>query len=172
MLGMPAGAAEEWTTAYKRDLADDEKRLLSHLRDGKWDAILEEAKGQRVNWWMWAGDAAVNKYAAQWVAEKAKELYDIDVKFVAIKDTVEGVQQVIQEKTAGKHTGSAVDLNWISSENLKTLFQGEMLFVNWPTEIPSAKYLDFEDPTISHQGGAICGQHLPCLEPLSARVRL
>lgn len=157
MLGMPAGAGEEWATTYKRELADDEKRLLAHLRDGKWDAILEEAKGQRVNWWLWSGDAAVNKYAAQWVAAKAKELYDIDVKFVAIKDTVEGVQQIIQEKTAGKHTGSAVDLNWISSENLKTLFQGEMLFVNWPTQIPSAKFIDFEDPTISHQGALFVG---------------
>ena len=159
MLGMPAGAAEEWTTVYKRDLADDEKRLMSHLRDGKWDAILEEAKGQTVNWWMWAGDAAVNKYAAQWVAAKAKELYDIEVKFVAIKDTVENVNQVLNEKTAGKHTGGAVDLNWISSENLKTMKQGEMLFVNWPTQIPNAKYIDFDSPTISHQGALFVGNN-------------
>ena len=159
MLGMPAGAADEWTTVYKRDLADDENRLLSHLVGGKWDAILEEAKGQRVNWWMWSGDTAVNEYAAQWVAATAKELYDIDVKFVPIKDTVEGVQQVVQEKTAGKHTGSAVDLNWISSENLNTLLQGEMLFVNWPTKIPNATYIDFEDPTISHQGPQFVGNN-------------
>ena len=138
MPTMPVGAAE-WTTELKRELADDEKRLLSLLRAGKWDEIVEEAKGQSVNWWMWSGDAAVNRYGDQWVAGRVKELYDIDLKFVPIKDTVEGVNQVVNEKTAGKHTGGTVDLNWISGENFTTMMQGEMLFVNWPIEIPNAK---------------------------------
>jgi putative spermidine/putrescine transport system substrate-binding protein len=158
MPTMPVGAAE-WTTELKRELADDEKRILSLLRTGKWDEIVEEAKGQSVNWWMWSGDAAVNRYADQWVAGRVKELYDIDLKFVPIKDTVEGVNQVVNEKTAGKHTGGSVDLNWISGENFTTMMQGEMLFVNWPIEVPNAKYIDFDDPTISHHGLIFIGNN-------------
>jgi putative spermidine/putrescine transport system substrate-binding protein len=126
------------------------------LPDG-WSEIVNEAKEQRVNWWMWAGDAAVNRYSGQWVAGRVKELYDIDLKQVAIKDTVEGVQQVVQEKTAGKHSDGAVDLNWISSENLKTMMQGDMLCNDWAFKVPNAKYIDFDDPTISHHGVLFVG---------------
>lgn len=135
---------------------DDCKRLASML-PGKWDDVVKEAKGQTVQWWLWSGDAAVNRYADQWVANRVKELYGITLKRVAIKDTVEGVQQVVQEKTAGKHTGGAVDLNWISEENLQTMQQGDMLCVAWPSKVPNAKYIDFKDPTISHHGKLFVG---------------
>ena len=135
---------------------DDCKRLVSMLPD-QWDEVVNEAKGQRVNWWMWAGDAAVNRYSGQWVAERVKDLYDINLKQVPIKDTVEGVQQVVQEKTAGKHTNGAVDLNWISSENLKTMMQGDMLCHDWAFNVPNATYINFEDPTISHHGVLFVG---------------
>jgi putative spermidine/putrescine transport system substrate-binding protein len=150
--GMPAEAAEDWTTELKRELAEDEIRLISLLKAGKWDDILKEARGQSMNWWMYAKDPAINKFASQWVAERVKKKYGINLKQVSIKDTVEGVNQIVNEKNAGKHTGGSVDLNWISKVNFRTLKQGEMLFVNWGTEVPNAKYIDFNDSTISHHG--------------------
>jgi len=158
VLAMPAALATPGMAASKTDGHADCERVLSMLPD-QWDKILEEAKGKRVNWWLWAGDAAVNRYAEQWVAEQVKERYGIELKRVAIKDTVEGVNQVVNEKTAGKHTGGAVDLNWISSENLKTMIQGDMLCIKWPTMVPNAKYIDWEDPTISHQGALYVGDN-------------
>jgi len=152
-------AAEIQDTVFERALAEDEQRLMSYLKAGNWDAIVEEAKGQSVNWWMWSGDAAVNRYADQWVAGQVKEMYDINLKFVPIKDTVEGVNQVVSEKNAGRHTGGSVDLNWISGENFATLMQGEALFVNWPMRVPNAEYIDFTDPTISHHGQKYIGNN-------------
>ena len=151
LLAMASTPSKSQTAGHQ-----DCKRLVSMLPDG-WSEIVNEAKEQRVNWWMWAGDAAVNRYSGQWVAGRVKELYDIDLKQVAIKDTVEGVQQVVQEKTAGKHSDGAVDLNWISSENLKTMMQGDMLCNDWAFKVPNAKYIDFDDPTISHHGVLFVG---------------
>ena len=127
---------------------EDCKRVINM----SWDELLKEARGQSFKWWMWAGDPGVNKYVDEWVTAKAKELFGIKVKRVAIKDTVEGVQQVIQEKTAGKHTGGAVDLNWISSENLKTMIQGEMLCMGYQNKLPNSKYIDYTDPSVAFHG--------------------
>jgi putative spermidine/putrescine transport system substrate-binding protein len=124
----------------------------NRVRNMSWDELLKEAKGQTVNWWMWAGDPGVNKYVDEWVAQKAKELFGITVKRVAIKDTVEGVQQVISEKQAGKHEGGSVDLNWISSENLKTMIQGKMLCEDYQKKLPNAKYIDYTDPSVAFHG--------------------
>jgi putative spermidine/putrescine transport system substrate-binding protein len=124
----------------------------ARVRAMSWDAILEEAKGQTVNWWMWAGDAGVNRLVDEWVAAKAKELFDITVKRVAIKDTVDGVQQVIQEKQAGKHMGGSVDLNWIGTENLKTMIQGQLLCEGFQKKLPDHKYIDYTDPNVAYHG--------------------
>jgi putative spermidine/putrescine transport system substrate-binding protein len=113
-----------------------------------WDEIVKEARGQTVHWWMWAGDEGVNRYVDQWVAPRVKELYGITVKRVAIKDTVEGVQKVVGEKQAGKTTGGAVDLNWISGENLFTMKQGGLLFTGYRDKLPGSRHINWEEPVI------------------------
>lgn len=117
-----------------------------------WAALEREARGQTVTWWLWAGDPGVNKWVDEWVVPKAKELYGITVKRVPIKDTVEGVQQVVQEKQAGKHTGGAVDLNWISSENLNTMIQGSLLCEGYQKKLPNSKYINYDDPSVAYHG--------------------
>ena len=123
-----------------------------------WDAILEEAKGQEVNIWLWAGDPSVNQYIDEWVGSKAEKLFSIKVGRVAIKDTVEGVMQVVSEKTAGRHTGGSVDVNWISGENLRTLIQGDMLCTGYRDKLPNAKYINFDDPIVAFHGSMEVGQ--------------
>jgi putative spermidine/putrescine transport system substrate-binding protein len=132
--------------------------LLSHT----WEEILKEARGQTVNWWMWAGDEGVNRYVDQWVAPRVKELYGVTVKRVAIKDTVEGVQKVVGEKQAGKATGGSVDLNWISGENLFTMKQGAMLFTGYRDKLPNAQYINFEEPVVKYDRAvAVDGAAMP-----------
>lgn len=118
----------------------------------QWADIEKEARGQTVTWWLWGGDAGVNKWVDEWVVPKAKELYGINVKRVAIKDTVEGVQQVVQEKQAGRHSGGAVDLNWISSENLNTMIQAALLCEGYQTKLPNHKLIDYNDPSVAYHG--------------------
>lgn len=115
-----------------------------------WDDVLKEARGQTVNWWMWAGDEGVNRYVDQWVAPRVKERYGVTVKRVAIKDTVEGVQKVVGEKQAGKLKGGSVDLNWISGENLHTMKQGGLLFTGYWNRLPNSKYINWDEPVIKY----------------------
>ena len=115
-----------------------------------WDEIVSEARGQTVNWWMWAGDEGVNRYVDQWVGPRMKELYSVTVKRVPIKDTVEGVQKVVGEKQAGKLTGGAVDLNWISGEHLFTMKQGGLLFTGYRDKLPNGKYINWDEPVIKY----------------------
>lgn len=162
-VGAPQVAAQE-----------DDQRLLAM----SWDEIVEEAKGQTVHWWMWAGDAGVNQYVDQWVGSRVKEKYGINLKRVAIKDTAEGVQQVVQEKNAGKTTGGAVDLNWISGENLLTMKQGGLLFTGYRDKLPNAKYINWEEPVIKYdraipvEGAAIAwGRYQQVMSYDSAKIK-
>jgi putative spermidine/putrescine transport system substrate-binding protein len=126
--------------------ASDDERLLKM----SWSEILKEARGQTVRWWMWAGDAGVNQYVDQWVAPRVKSLYGITLQRVPIKETAEGVQQVVGEKQAGKMTGGTVDLNWISGDNLFTMKQAGLLFRGYRDKLPNAKYINWEDPVIKY----------------------
>lgn len=122
----------------------DGERLLKM----SWDEVLKEARGQTVRWWMWAGDAGVNQYVDQWVAPRVKSLYGVTVQRVPIKETPEGVQQVVGEKQAGKNSGGTVDLNWISGDNLFTMKQAGLLFTGYRDKLPNAKFVNWEDPVI------------------------
>lgn len=126
------------------------------VRSLPWDDIVKEAKGQTVNWWIWSGDAGVNQYVDDWVAARAKQ-FDITVNRVGIKDTVEGVNQVLQEAQAGRHMGGTVDLNWISSENLNTMIQGDLLCTGYQALMPNAKFIDYSDPAIAYHGSLEVG---------------
>jgi len=138
------------------DIRIEDQILLTQIKTN-WDKVVEMARGQTVKWWFWSGDQEFNKYVSQWSANRVKELYDINLVFVPIKDTVEGVNQVVNEKNAGKHSDGAVDMQWISSENLKTMIQGDLLFTGWPWLLPNSKYVDYGDPTIADQGGLVVG---------------
>jgi putative spermidine/putrescine transport system substrate-binding protein len=118
-----------------------------------WDEIVKEARGQTVQWWLWAGDEGVNRYVDQWVAPRVQERYGVTLKRIPIKDTVEGVQKVVGEKQAGKHSGGSVDLNWISSENFLTMKQGGMLFTGYAGKFPNTRYIDWDSPISAYTAG-------------------
>jgi len=145
------------TNAQTLDQVRAEERLLLTYLKTDWDKVLELARGQTVKWWFWNGDQEFNKYVSQWVADQVKSRYDITLVFVPIKDTVEGVNQVVNERNAGKHIGGSVDMQWISSENMKTMIQGDLFFEGWPWLLPNSRFVDYGDPTIADQGGLVVG---------------
>ena len=163
-LTAPAGwAASEDAALLKKD----------------WNEIVKEARGQTVRFWMWAGDAGVNQYIDEWVAPRVKQLYGIELKRVAIKETAEGVQQVVGEKQAGRLKGGSVDLNWISGDNLFTMKQAGLLFQGYRDKLPNGKYINWEDPVIKFDrstpvdGAAIAwGRYQQVLTYDSAKVRV
>jgi putative spermidine/putrescine transport system substrate-binding protein len=112
-----------------------------------WDSVLESARGQTVNWYLWGGSDSINAYVDNFYGTALKERYDITLNRVPLADTVDAVNQVLSEKQAGTDPGS-VDLIWINGENFFTLKQADMLYKDWAQQLPNAQFVNWENPAI------------------------
>jgi putative spermidine/putrescine transport system substrate-binding protein len=114
---------------------------------GGWDDVLAAAKGKTVNWYMWGGDETINKLVTGYLSDEAQKL-GVTINQVPIADTVDAVNKVLGEKSAGKDTGGSVDLIWINGENFATMKQGSMLYCGWTRGLPNAEYINWDDPIV------------------------
>jgi putative spermidine/putrescine transport system substrate-binding protein len=114
---------------------------------GAWDDILAAAQGKTVNWYMWGGDETINQLVTGYLNDEAQEL-GVTINQVPIGDTVDAVNKVLGEKSAGKDTDGSVDLIWINGENFATMKQGDMLYCGWTRSLPNAKYINWDDPIV------------------------
>ena len=117
-----------------------------------WDSVLEAARGQTVNWYLWGGSDSINAYVDDFYGKALKERYDITLNRVPIADTVDAVNQVLSEKEAQVENG-AVDLIWINGENFFTLKQAEMLYPDWARNIPNSALVNWDNPAINRDFG-------------------
>ncbi len=113
-----------------------------------WDSVLEAARGQTVNWYVWGGSDSINAYVDNFYGTALKERYDITLNRVPLADTVDAVNQVLSEKQAGTDPGS-VDMIWINGENFFTLKQAEMLYPDWAQKIPNSALVNWDNPAIN-----------------------
>ncbi|MBS9402853.1 ABC transporter substrate-binding protein [Halomonas sp. TRM85114] len=101
-----------------------------------WEAVLDEARGQTVYWYAWAGEQRTNDYI-DWVAKRVDEQFDIELTHVKIGDTAEAVSRVLAEKQAGNHDEGNVDLIWINGENFATMKDNDLLFGPFAEALPN-----------------------------------
>lgn len=113
-----------------------------------WQSVLNAARGQTVNWYMWGGSESINRFVDDFYGKPLKERYDITLKRVPLADTVDAVNQVLSEKEAGRDPG-AVDLIWINGENFLSLKQADMLYGDWSRRIPNAARVNWENPAVN-----------------------
>jgi len=125
----------------------DESQTLS------WDEAVKTARGQTVDWYMWGGSPAVNKYVNGFLAEKLKEKYAIKLRQVPVKDISEVVSKLVVEKQAGKNSGGNVDLMWINGENFRTCKSNNLLYGPFADTLPNIKYVDRKNPTVANDFG-------------------
>ncbi len=116
-----------------------------------WSAVLSEARGQRVNWYMYGGDETLNRFVAGPLTQRLKR-YGVTVNQVKITDTAEAVNKVLGEKQAGRDKGS-VDLIWVNGENFATGKQAKLWRCGYDRNLPNAKYVDFTDPAVASDFG-------------------
>ncbi|RDB42784.1 ABC transporter substrate-binding protein [Halomonas sp. DQ26W] len=109
-----------------------------------WESVLDEAHGQTVYWYAWAGEERTNDYI-QWSARQVAERYDIELVHVKIGDTAEAVSRVLAEKQAGNHERGNVDLIWINGENFATMKTNDLLFGPWSEQLPHYPLTDPEN---------------------------
>ncbi len=113
-----------------------------------WDSVVNAAKGQTVNWYIWGGSELINRFVDDFYGKALKERYSITLNRVPVADTVDAVNQVLSEKQAGKDPG-AVDLIWINGENFFTLKQANLLYPGWARMLPNSALVNWDSPAVN-----------------------
>ena len=129
----------------------------------EWQAILDEANGQTVNWFMWGGSDRINAYVSDYIGGLAAE-FGVTINRVPLTDTVDAVNTVLGEKQAGRDEDGSVDMIWINGENFKTGKQAELWFCGWTDALPDRQYVDNDSAAILNDFGTPVDQ---CESPWS-----
>ncbi len=116
------------------------------------DEVTEAAQGQTVDWYMFGGDERLNTYVNGYVKDALAER-GVTLNQVKITDTVEAVNKVLGEVQAGRTEDGTVDMIWINGENFKTGKQADLWYCGWDKVLPSAEFVDFEDPLVANDFG-------------------
>jgi putative spermidine/putrescine transport system substrate-binding protein len=125
-----------------------------------WEAVLAEADGQNVRWWMFGGDQRVNTYVDEHVAPAALQ-HGVTLERVPVADTADALRRVVAEHDAGRESGS-VDLIWINGQNFAAGKDAGLWLEDWATHLPNAALVDWDDDTIATDFGvAVDGQSSP-----------
>lgn len=118
-----------------------------------WEVIQEAAQGQEVNMYMWGGNDNINNYLDEWVAPRMKEQHGIELNRVPMNDAQDIINQLLDEKTAGKTDGS-MDIVWINGENFKAAKDNGLLWGDFTGQLPNFNdYIDAAAPEVSEDFG-------------------
>ncbi|WP_186576961.1 ABC transporter substrate-binding protein [Aquibacillus kalidii] len=129
--------------------AEEKKEILK----ASWNEVLSQAKGKKVNIYMWGGDESTNRYIDEWVAPRIMKKLEIKLNRVPVKDINDTINKLLTEKQVGKDTGS-IDIMWINGENFLTAKQNNLLWGSFSSKLPNAnKYIDLQSPAIKNDFG-------------------
>ena len=92
-----------------------------------WNDVIRQAQNTEVNLYMWGGSDSVNSYIDEYAVPSLKGLYGITMRRIPLSDIRDIVNRLLEEKKAGRKTGS-VDLLWINGENCKTAKENGILW--------------------------------------------
>ncbi len=117
-----------------------------------WDAVLAQADGQTVNWYMYGGDDTLNAFVTGYVADQLGRA-GVTLNQVKITDTVDAVSKVLGEVQAGRTTDGSVDAIWVNGENFATGVQANLWSCGWDKTLPNSAFVDFTDPAVAADFG-------------------
>ncbi len=117
-----------------------------------WDAVLAEAEGQTVDWYMYGGDQRLNRLVEGVVSERLAE-QGVTLRQVRVSDTAEALDTVLGEVRAGRTSGGSVDAIWVNGENFATGVQADLWRCGWADDLPNARYVDLEAPEVASDFG-------------------
>lgn len=118
-------------------------------RHTDWPAVVRQARGQTVRFWMYGGDARVNAYVDGEVAPALRRL-GVRLQRVPITDTADALRRVVAERRADKRSGGGVDLLWINGENFASGKRAGLWLKDWSRGLPNARrHVNWRDPSIA-----------------------
>jgi putative spermidine/putrescine transport system substrate-binding protein len=111
-----------------------------------WAEVEAEARGQTVTVAMWQGDPFINDYMRAYVAPRLAAEHGVTLEFVALQGN-QIVSALVTEAEAGARR-SGYDMLWINGETFYQLRQIDALWGPFLERLPSARYVDLENPFI------------------------
>ena len=124
----------------------------------EWQSIEQEARGQTVYFYAWAGDPRMNAFIS-WAAQQVQQQYGVTVQHVKIADAAEIVTRVLAQKQAGNDNNGSGDLIWLNGENFAAMKTNNLLHPAWTEGLPNYALLDaannpdlLEDFTVPVEG--------------------
>lgn len=118
-----------------------------------WPAIVEQARGGTVNYFMWGGAENINRYVSDTIGAQLLADYGITLNRVPVTDAALVVGQVLTEKEAGITDAGSVDLIWINGENFRTMRQADLAFCGYVDLLPNNALVDWDNPAIANDFG-------------------
>jgi putative spermidine/putrescine transport system substrate-binding protein len=118
-----------------------------------WGDVVQRARGQTVDWFMWGGFPATNAYVNGYVAPRVKELYGVTLRQVPVKDIADVVGKLLVEKQAGRTSGGEIDLMWINGENFRTCKRHGLLYGPFADRLPNQRLVDWGKPSVRNDFG-------------------
>jgi len=110
---------------------------------GDWPAVLAQARGQTVSFYAYGGDTTLNGFLSGYVSQALAQK-GVTLEQVKISDTADAINTMLGEKQAGRTSGGSVDAVWVNGENFAT---------GRDRDLPSARYVDYTDPAVTHDFG-------------------
>ncbi|MEH6956410.1 ABC transporter substrate-binding protein [Neobacillus drentensis] len=139
-------------TGCSSDAKNNTKQAGETSLKSDWKEITAQAKGSKVNFFMWGGDEGINRYIDEWVAPLVKEQYGIEVKRYPM-DATEFINKLMTEKRANKNSGE-MDVLWVNGENFKIAKQQELLLGPFTSKLPNFnQFVDTKSNDINYDFG-------------------
>jgi len=117
-----------------------------------WERVLDAANGATLDLHMWGGSTEINRFVDDVYGPRLAEL-GITLNRVPMADTADAVNAVLGELEAGRTSGGSIDLIWINGENFATMRQADALLEGWAEQLPNARLVDWEDPSVRLDAG-------------------
>ena len=105
-----------------------------------WGDLQAWSRGSSVNYAMWSGDEARNRYFRGPVAEAVRQKFGITLRIVPLGDAAEAVNKLLNEKGAGRTSNGSIDMIWINGENFRTAKQGGVLWGPFADFLPHIRF--------------------------------
>lgn len=121
-----------------------------------WDAVLEAAKGQTVNYYAWGGAESRNTWLEEEVATRLKDKYDITLNYTRLESILDALTQLSSEMEAGTaEDGGSIDFLWINGENFFSAKENGYLWGPFAENLPNYNsYVDTTDSEIAYDFGS------------------
>lgn len=109
-----------------------------------WPDIVARASGTTVNFAMWSGDDARNRFFQGTVTKVLADRFGIRLRLVPTADPADVVNKLLTERRGGRIGGGSIDVVWINGENFRTAKQGAVLWGPFATHLPNVAHYDPE----------------------------